>query len=469
MHHAAAVILSVSSMTASCIAQLCDTQAPIELISANAGAYSSAGYSVAASEDIVVIGAYRDERLAIGAGSAAVYRLVAGLWTEEGDLLPPTPGVGDWFGSSVATDGQRVVVGVPFANTTAPRSGSVVVFQYVTDNGWVVETELTAPLPQFEDRFGTSVAIDADRIVVGASQRNAFGVTNAGSALVYMLEDGAWTFEQELFTGSVANANAGHTVAIETPHILVGAPNDDSAAGEDKRGMAYSFQLGETGWGAASRLAPEASGALANYGWSVAINNNTALIGAPDADGTAGTDSGQVTVFELDANEWTRTQTLAPEFGFSDSFKFGESIAIRHGLAIVGMPGRGNNTGGIVAYDQQENGPWMTAASEVTVPNGLPVRSFFGTSVAVSLIGAVAGADGTDVPDINAGSAYIYSATCACPGDFDQNGTLNFFDVTAFIAAYNAGNLAADRAEPFGVLNFFDISAFISDFQTSCQ
>ena len=47
-------------------------------------------------------------------------------------------------------------------------------------------------------------------------------------------------------------------------------------------------------------------------------------------------------------------------------------------------------------------------------------------------------------------------------------GTLNFFDVSAFIAAYNSQNPAADFAAPFGVFNFFDVSAFIAAYNAGC-
>tara|TARA_R110000782_G_scaffold45706_5_gene101284 strand:+ start:1296 stop:2645 length:1350 start_codon:yes stop_codon:yes gene_type:complete len=59
-------------------------------------------------------------------------------------------------------------------------------------------------------------------------------------------------------------------------------------------------------------------------------------------------------------------------------------------------------------------------------------------------------------------------STPACDADFDGNGVLNFFDVSGFIAAYNAQDAAADIAAPFGVFNFFDISAYIGLYNAGC-
>ncbi|MFK7883332.1 MAG: laminin B domain-containing protein [Phycisphaerales bacterium] len=55
-----------------------------------------------------------------------------------------------------------------------------------------------------------------------------------------------------------------------------------------------------------------------------------------------------------------------------------------------------------------------------------------------------------------------------CQADFNADGSVNFFDISDFIAAFNAGNAAADLVEPFGSLNFFDISAFIDVFNAGC-
>ena len=56
----------------------------------------------------------------------------------------------------------------------------------------------------------------------------------------------------------------------------------------------------------------------------------------------------------------------------------------------------------------------------------------------------------------------------ACPADLTGDGLLNFFDIADFIALYNAGDPAADLADPIGTLNFFDIAAYISRYNAGC-
>jgi uncharacterized protein (DUF433 family) len=56
-----------------------------------------------------------------------------------------------------------------------------------------------------------------------------------------------------------------------------------------------------------------------------------------------------------------------------------------------------------------------------------------------------------------------------CPADLAEPfGTLNFFDISAYLALYNAGDAGADLAEPFGALNFFDISAYLASYNAGC-
>ncbi len=47
-------------------------------------------------------------------------------------------------------------------------------------------------------------------------------------------------------------------------------------------------------------------------------------------------------------------------------------------------------------------------------------------------------------------------------------GVLNFFDIAAYIALFNAGDPRADLAAPFGTINFFDLSTYIGLFNAGC-
>lgn len=66
-------------------------------------------------------------------------------------------------------------------------------------------------------------------------------------------------------------------------------------------------------------------------------------------------------------------------------------------------------------------------------------------------------------------SALTRTTAANCPADLAAPfGSLNFFDVSAFIAAYNAQDPVADLASPFGAFNFFDVSAYITLYNAGC-
>ncbi len=66
------------------------------------------------------------------------------------------------------------------------------------------------------------------------------------------------------------------------------------------------------------------------------------------------------------------------------------------------------------------------------------------------------------------GASQTLTARFVCAADFDENGTINFFDIAAYLAAFTAGDPAADLAAPFGEFNFFDLAAYIQLYNTGC-
>jgi len=61
----------------------------------------------------------------------------------------------------------------------------------------------------------------------------------------------------------------------------------------------------------------------------------------------------------------------------------------------------------------------------------------------------------------------VIEAPTSCPADLTGEGDLNFFDVSAFLAAFAAGDPAADFTND-NMFNFFDVSAFLAAFSAGC-
>ena len=147
----------------------------------------------------------------------------------------------DRFGSSVAISGDILVVGSPFDDDAGSLSGSAYVFQR-DGHGWSEVAKLRAADAATNDLFGDSVAISGQTIVVGAS-RDDDGASDSGSAYVFRSDDDwvTWSQVAKLRADDAATADQfGSSVAISGDILVVGSPLDDDAGSGS--GSAYVFQ-----------------------------------------------------------------------------------------------------------------------------------------------------------------------------------------------------------------------------------
>ncbi len=153
-----------------------------KLLASDGASDDQFGWSVAVDGDTVVVGAYRDDDNGNASGSAYVYRFDGTDWIET-KLLASDGAGNDNFGSGVAVDGDTVVVGSPGDDD---YSGSAYVYRF-DGTDWI-ETKLIASDWANSDRFGISVAVDGDTVVVGAYGDDDNG-SYSGSAYVYDLNE----------------------------------------------------------------------------------------------------------------------------------------------------------------------------------------------------------------------------------------------------------------------------------------
>jgi hypothetical protein len=215
------------------------------------------GQSVAISGDTVVVGAYGDDS---NRGAAYVFVKPTGGWSSMSQIAKLTASDGQagvLFGSSVAINGDTVVVGAWFANASFNNQGAAYVFVKPA-GGWANMTQtakLTTGSDGFMyDNFGASVAINSNTIVVGAPFYNATNV-DQGAAFVFVKPPGGWattsTYTARLTASDGATSDRlGKSVAISGDTIVAGAWGDDS-----QRGSAYVFVKPPGGWKTTSTYA----------------------------------------------------------------------------------------------------------------------------------------------------------------------------------------------------------------------
>jgi len=249
-----------------------------KLVASDGAAPDNFGCSVAINGDTIVVGAFGKNDFT---GVAYVYRHGSTGWAEEATLTPVDGVPGDLFGMSVSMSGNKIVVGSPYgdANDLAPDSGAAYVFR--RDGAvWTQEAKLVAGDPDFYDSFGASVSISGSKVVVGAPSDDA----SVGSAYVFKYDGIAWIQEAKLVaSGPPESDRFGASVSISGNRIVIGVPEDDDKG--ENSGSAYVFKFDGTRWGEEIKLTASDGASYDYFGPSISISENTIVIGATGATG----------------------------------------------------------------------------------------------------------------------------------------------------------------------------------------
>jgi hypothetical protein len=227
------------------------------------------GRSVAISGNTVVVGAPGE---GAAAGAAYIFVRDGTVWTQQKKLMADDRAANDMFGGAVAISGDTVAVGADVDNGAFPDSGSVYVF--VRGGGlWTQQQHLTAPDAALGDNFGGSVALSGDTLVVGAaSDDDVVHGTSSGSAYAFVRTAGVWAPPAKLTAADAADYHRfGSSVALNGDTVVVGADGD---------GSAYMFVHGGGAWAQQAKLTPADGGSVGAFGSSLSISGNTLVIGA---------------------------------------------------------------------------------------------------------------------------------------------------------------------------------------------
>ena len=403
----------------------CDPGLTEKLTALDPAANDTFGFAVAISGDTVVVGTSLDNHGAMNdGGSAYVYVRTGDQWTQQAKLIAHDAAADDLFGYSVAVSGDTVVVGALFDDhLLGTNAGSAYVF---TRSGgvWTQEAKLTAADAGAGDAFGVSVAIEGGTVVIGANQDNLFGAIDGGSAYVFTRSGTLWTQQAKLTALDAAATDMfGSAVALSGDTALIGASNDDNAGGTDA-GAAYTFIRLATIWVQQAKITASDAAANDNFGRAVSLSGATALVGATGDDLTTGLDGGAAYVFTGLAALWTQQAKLRASDGAPSDY-FGYAVAVSGDTAVVGVLNddhSGGNDGGS-AYVYVRSGVTWTQHDKV-VAFDTAANDYFGISVALRDDTAVVGAYTDDHPGVgNAGSAYVFPGlNCDADGDGVPNG-----------------------------------------------
>ena len=392
-----------------------------KLIARDGGSGDLFGNAVAVSGETLVVGAYlADLPGKNGAGAAYVFGRNGTNWIEQFKLTTRDAAAAARFGCAVSIFGETIVIG---ANQSAVSgleyAGAAYVFVRDGTN-WIEQAKLTASRPAEFDLFGSAVSLSGQTLVVGASQATASGKEFAGAAYVFERRGTNW-IEQAQLTASDAATDDGFGVAVSLAEdtAVVGAFVADWS-GRIDAGAAYVFARKGTNWIEQAKLTASRGTESDRFGSSVAISGETVVVGANRADLSEESDSGASYIYVRNGSTWIEQARLTTGDGLSSDW-LGTSVAISDDTVVIGAfradLQRKPDSGGAYVFRRQGT-EWREEAKLLASDPATNDR--LGSAVSISGATVLAGAWGADLggkPD--AGAAYVF----ALPGRTSSSAT----------------------------------------------
>ena len=372
------------------------------------------GQSVAISGDKCIVGAIiEDDAGGDSSGKAYIFDVTTGNLLHT--LDNPNPygtSQSDYFGNSVAIDGNKCIVGTPFEDQASSNStGKVYIFDVTTGN--LLHT-LNNPNPSINDYFGNSISISGNKCIVGAHYEDDAGGSASGKAYIFDVTTGnlLHTLDNPNAYGSSVDDNFGRSVSISGDNCIVGAYGEDDAGGTES-GKAYIFDV-ITGNPLYTLDNPNAYGDSAGdrFGYSIAISGDKCIVSARREDDSSGTDSGKTYIFNVTTGNLLYTLDNPNPYGTSTEDYLGYSVAISGNKCIVGAhyedDAGGDSSGKAYIFDVI-NGNLLYILDN---PNtyGTSASDSFGISISISGNKCIVGARGEDDAGGDySGKAYIFA------------------------------------------------------------
>lgn len=384
----------------------------------------------------IVIGTAWDGNDPKHPGAAYVFDAINGLQLLK--LTPDDGEVGDRFGTSVAIDGDIIVVGAPWHSDTA---GAAYVFD--ADTGQQLHKLVAEDAGHFE-LLGLSVAISGNIIVVGAP--NADGAENgSGAAYIFSAITGQQLLKLAADDGEMEDL-FGYSVAMEDFIVVIGAQYDDDNG--EHAGAVYVFDTSR-GRQLHKLLADDGdSGDI--FGASVSMFHDTIVIGASSADGI---NRWEGAAYLFDAVSGHQLDKLLPDDPAEEDH-FGTDVSINERTVVIGSVGdddHGDKSGSAYVFDADTG----QQIQKLTADDAAAGDSF-GMSVANDGGRILIGATHDDDLGENSGSAYLFHQPQPCPADLNDDYLVDIEDLFIVLGFWGDGDVPADVNQD-GVVDINDI------------
>ena len=236
------------------------------------------GRAVAIQGNLMVVTARKSEA---EEGSVYLYIKEGTRWVYASELIAGDTDENDYFGQSVALQGDMIAVGA--RNAGAKEAGALYIFRH-SGNEWQKIAKMEPSGGKKNDHFGFTVAISGDTIAVGARRADPDGLQDAGAAYVYTVEGDSVELVTKLTASDASELDEfGQSIAIAGDIIAVGAWKDN-----DRKGSIYLFRQIDGEWVEVDKITASDAAKKDEFGYSLAAFGNRMVTGAHKADDGAG-------------------------------------------------------------------------------------------------------------------------------------------------------------------------------------
>jgi hypothetical protein len=371
-------------------------------LASDAAADDYFGYSVSISGAYAIVGAfYKTIGGNTGQGAAYIFYRSGSSWTQQARLTASDGAVSDGFGISVSISGDYAIVGAKNKLVGSNIAQGAAYIFYRTGSTWTQQFRLTASDGTANDFFGESVSLSGDYALVGANGKTIDSKIYQGAAYIFYRTGSNWTQQFRLTSLDGATGdNFGYSVSISGDYALVGAYT--KLLGTNYyQGAAYIFGRIGTTWVQITRLIPSDGAEGDGFGNSVSISSDYALIGSSR--------KAAAYIFYRSGGTWAQQAKLIPSGGEADD-TFGGSVSISGDYALVGASRKtiGNNVQQGAAYIFKRNATDWVQQKTLTNTTSGTVNSKFGISVGITPNACVVGEhNGTNSTGVQIGAVHF--------------------------------------------------------------
>ncbi len=372
------LFLSIFSLSNSTGLSAQEAEEGTKIMTANTNYQDNFGKSVAVSGNYSIIGAWTDDERGPEAGAAYIYFRAdekTDHWILKERLLASDGEAFNNFGGKVAIEGDYAFVA---AQGNDDFAGAIYIFKREAEGEdvWTEIQKITAPDKSSGDYFGTSITVNNGRMAVGAYGEDDKG-RSAGAVYTYELNEDQWKFETKIHDQEgAANDRFGSSVVLNQNTLIVGANRDNKA------GSIIIFEKKESGWNQTLKIFSSDGKAKDRFGCSLALSGDYLAVGADGAEGFMG--AVYIFEKNLGgANNWGEVKKIQPIDADSDD-RFGKTIAMSGNYLLVGSEGHEMGMGATYLFrkDKEGENQWGLA-NKMNAMDGSP-RDLFGSSVAMS-------------------------------------------------------------------------------------